>query len=221
MVAKLSVLSGITLYESDDLFESMQSMQDAVFFSAALRNLAMDFTRIANDVRLLSAGPTTGIAELTCPTVQPGSSIMPGKVNPVLAEMLNQAMYHIMGDDTTVNLCGAAGQFELNVMMPVIAHNLNEMMGVMIGAVRAFTDKLMAGLILNRERTESWLSRNPILVTALNPIIGYNNGAKVAKAALAEGKSVRQVVLEMGLMEADELDKALDAYAMTEGGIRG
>ena len=220
MVAKLSALTGISLYESDDLFESMQSMQDAVFFSAALRNLAMDFTRIANDVRLLSAGPTTGIAELTCPTVQPGSSIMPGKVNPVLAEMLNQAMYHCIGNDTTVNLCGAAGQFELNVMMPIIAHNLNEMMQVMIGSVGAFTEKLMAGLVVNRERTESWLSRNPILVTALNPIIGYNNGAKVAKMALAEGKSVREVVLELGLMEAAELDVALDAYAMTEGGIR-
>ena len=221
MIAKLSALTGWTLYESDDLFESMQSMQDAVFFSAALRNLAMDFTRIANDVRLLSAGPTTGIAELTCPTVQPGSSIMPGKVNPVLAEMLNQAMYHIMGSDMTVSLCGAAGQFELNVMMPMIAHHLNEMMQVMIGAARAFTDRLMAGLILNRERAESWLARNPILVTALNPIIGYDNGAKVAKRALAEGKSVRQVALEMGLMDADELDKALDAYEMTEGGIRG
>ncbi|MDE2949521.1 MAG: aspartate ammonia-lyase [Chloroflexota bacterium] len=220
MVAKLSALSGIKLYESDDLFESMQSMGDAVFFSAALRNLAMDFTRIANDVRLLSAGPTTGIAELTCPAVQPGSSIMPGKVNPVLAEMMNQAMYHVIGNDTTVNLCGAAGQFELNVMMPMIAHNLNEMMTVMIGAVRAFTEKLMAGLTLNRERTESWLERNPILVTALNPIIGYNNGALVAKKALAEGKSVRAVVLELGLMAAAELDAALDAYGMTEGGIR-
>lgn len=220
MVAKLSELTGIELYESDNLFESMQSMQDAVFFSAALRNLAMDFTRISNDVRLLSAGPTTGIAELTAPTVQPGSSIMPGKVNPVLAEMMNQSMYHIMGNDTTVNLCGAAGQFELNVMMPMISHNLNEMMQVMIGAVWAFTDKLVAGLILNREKTESWLSRNPILVTALNPIIGYNNGAKVAKMCLAQGKSVREVVLELGLMEADDLDDALNAYAMTEGGIR-
>jgi len=220
MVAKLADLSGLTLYESDDLFESMQSLQDAVFFSAALRNLAMDFTRIANDLRLLSAGPTTGIAELTCPPVQPGSSIMPGKVNPVLAEMLNQAMYHVMGNDTTVNLCGAAGQFELNVMMPIMAHNLNEMMQVMIGALGAFTEKLMAGLLLNRERAESWLARNPILVTALNPIIGYNNGAKVAKLALAQGKSVRAVVLELGLMDAAELDRALDAYAMTEGGIR-
>lgn len=219
MIKKLTKLSGIELYESDNLFESMQSMQDPVFFSAALRTLAMDFTRIANDVRLLSAGPTTGIAELTCPTVQPGSSIMPGKVNPVMAEMLNQAMYHVMGNDTAVNMAGAAGQFELNVMMPIISHNLSEMMQVMIGSVRAFTDKLMAGLILNRENAEGWLSKNPILVTALNPIIGYNNGAKVAKTSLAEGKSVRQVVLELGLMSEEELDKALDARKMTEGGI--
>jgi fumarate hydratase class II len=220
MVKKLAELSGIELYESDNLFESMQSMQDPVFFSAALRNVAMDFTRIANDVRLLSAGPTTGIAELTCPTVQPGSSIMPGKVNPVLAEMLNQSMYHVMGKDTTVNMAGAAGQFELNVMMPIMAHNLNEMMQVMIGSVRAFTDKLMVGLIVNRETAEGWLSRNPILVTALNPIIGYNNGAAVAKKSLAEGKSVKQVVLELSLMSEEELDVALDPRAMTEGGIR-
>lgn len=219
MVEKLSDLTGLTLYESDDLFESMQSMQDPVFFSGALRNLAMDFTRISNDVRLLSAGPTTGIAELTCPTVQPGSSIMPGKVNPVLAEMLNQAMYHVMGNDSAVNMSGAAGQFELNVMMPIISHNLNEMMQVMIGAVRAFTDKCMAGLVVNEDNTSRWLARNPILVTALNPIIGYLKGAEVAKKSLAENKTVREVVLEMGLMSEEDLDKALDAGGMTEGGI--
>ncbi len=221
MVAKLSELTGFELHESDDLFESMQSMQDPVFFSAALRNVAMDFTRIANDVRLLSAGPTTNIAELTCPTVQPGSSIMPGKINPVLAEMLNQAMYHVMGNDQTVNMSGMAGQFELNVMMPIISHNLNEMMQVMIGSVSAFTDKLMAGLTANEERAEHWLSRNPILVTALNPILGYNKGAEVAKKALAENKTVKQVVLEMGLMTEEEVDDALNARAMTEGGIAG
>lgn len=221
MVQVLSRLMDTELTESDDLFESMQSMQDAVFFSGALRTLANDFTRIANDVRLLSAGPTTGIAEMTCPTVQPGSSIMPGKVNPVLAEMLNQAMYHVMGNDTAVNMSGMAGQFELNVMMPIISHNLNEMMMVMIGSIQAFTDKLMDGLVLNAERTESWLARNPILVTALNPIIGYNNGAAVAKKSLAENKSVREVVLEMGLMNELDLEKALDVRSMTDGGIRG
>lgn len=219
MVKKLTQLTGIALYESDDLFESMQSMQDAVFFSSALRTTAQDLTRIANDIRLLSSGPTTGLAEITCPTVQPGSSIMPGKVNPVLAEMLNQAMFHVMGNDLTVMLCGQAGQLELNVMMPMIAHNLNEMMIVMIGAVRAFTERCISGLVANREQAEGWLARNPILVTALNPIIGYNNGAAVAKKSLAEGKSVRQVVLEMGLMTEDELDKALDPAQMTEGGI--
>lgn len=221
MVKKLTELTGITLYESDDLFESMQSMQDAVFFSSALRTMAQDFTRIANDLRLLASGPTTGLAEITMPTVQPGSSIMPGKVNPVLAEMLNQAMFHIMGNDHTVMLCGQAGQLELNVMMPMISHNLNEMMMVMIGAVNAFTDKAVKGLILNRERAEGWLANNPILVTALNPIIGYENGAMVAKKSLSEGKSVREVVLELGLMNEDDLATALNAYSMTEGGIVG
>jgi len=219
MVSKLSELTGQELYESDNLFESMQSMQDPVFFSGALRATAQDLTRIANDLRLLSSGPTTGLAEITMPTVQPGSSIMPGKVNPVLAEMLNQAMFHVMGNDHAVTMSAQAGQLELNVMMPIIAHNLNEMMIVMTGSVNAFTEKAVKGLILNRETAEGWLANNPILVTALNPIIGYNNGAQVAKKALAEGKSVRQIVLEMGLMEEAELDKALDAYQMTEGGI--
>ncbi|MCL4253213.1 MAG: aspartate ammonia-lyase, partial [Anaerolineae bacterium] len=129
--------------------------------------------------------------------------------------------YHVMGCDFTVMMCGQAGQLELNVMMPMISHNLNEMMIVMIGAVRAFTDKLVKGLILNQEQAERWLAKNPILVTALNPIIGYNNGAMVAKKALAENKSVREVVLELGLMKEEDLDKALDAYEMTKGGLQG
>ncbi|GIL08628.1 MAG: aspartate ammonia-lyase [Chloroflexota bacterium] len=221
MVRKITALTGITLYESDDLFESMQSMQDAVFFSGALRTLAQDLTRIANDIRLLSSGPTTGLAEITCPTVQPGSSIMPGKVNPALAEMLNMAMFHVMGCDLTVLLGAQAGQLELNVMMPIIAHNLFEMMHVMIGSVNAFTEKCVVGLIINREKAESWLTKNPILVTALNPIIGYLKGAEVAKKALAEDRSIREIVLELGYMDEAELDKALDAYAMTKGGIQG
>lgn len=219
MVRKITELTGITVYESDDLFESMQSMQDAVFFSGALRSAAQDFTRIANDIRLLSSGPTTGLAELTCPPVQPGSSIMPGKVNPVLAEMLNQAMFHVMGDDLTVTLCGQAGQLELNVMMPMIAHNLNEMMIVMTGAVRAFTDKLVVGLVANKAQAEGWLERNPILVTALNPVIGYLKGAEVAKKSLAENRSIREVVVELGYLSDEEARAALDARAMTEGGI--
>ncbi|MCY4023555.1 MAG: aspartate ammonia-lyase [Anaerolineaceae bacterium] len=220
MVATLSQFTGLTLYESDDLFESMQSMQDACFFSGALRVAAQDLTRIANDIRLLSSGPTTGLAEITCPPVQPGSSIMPGKVNPVLAEMLNMAMYHVMGNDLTVTLASQAGQLELNVMMPVIAHNLNEMMQVMTGSVNAFTEKCVAGLIVNRETAEGWLARNPVLVTALNPVIGYLKGAEVAKKALAEGRGIREVVVELGYLDEGEADAALDAGAMTRGGIR-
>lgn len=220
MVAKLSQLSGLELYESDDLFESMQSMQDAVHFSAALRTTAQDLARIANDIRLLASGPTTGLAELTCPPVQPGSSIMPGKVNPVLPEMLNMAMFHVMGNDLTVMLAGQAGQLELNVMMPIIAYNLFQSMDVMIGAVRAFTDKCVVGLVANRERAEGWLAKNPILVTALNPIIGYLKGAEVAKKALAENRSILDIVVELGYMTREEAEAALDARAMTEGGIR-
>jgi fumarate hydratase class II len=220
MVQKIAELTGITLHESDNLFESMQSMQDATFFSSALRTTAQDFTRIANDIRLLASGPTTGLAEITCPTVQPGSSIMPGKVNPVLAEMLNQAMFHIMGNDFTIMMASQAGQLELNVMMPIISHNLNEMIQVMIGSVNAFTEKCVVGLIINKDKAESWLAKNPILVTALNPIIGYIKGAEVAKKALAEGRGISEIVVELGYMTAEEAAEALDARAMTDGGIR-
>ena len=219
MVQTLSRLTGFVLYESDDLFESMQSMQDAVFFSGALRTLAQDLTRIANDFRLLSSGPATGLDEIRLPAVQPGSSIMPGKVNPVLAEMLNMAMFHVMGNDLTVMLAGQAGQLELNVMMPIIAHNLFEMMHVTIGAVNAFTDKCVVGVTANREKAEGWLAKNAILVTALNPIIGYQKGAEVAKKAMAENRSILDVVVELGYMSEADARRALDARAMTEGGI--
>ncbi len=221
MVATLSKLTGITLYESDNLFEGMQSLQDAAFFSSSLRTVAIELTRIANDFRLLASGPTTGLDELRLPTVQPGSSIMPGKVNPVLAEMLNMAMYHIMGNDLTVTMGAQAGQLELNVMMPIIAHNLFEMTHVMIGAVNAFTEKCVMNIEANEAKARGWLSNNPILVTALNSIIGYENGAKVAKTSLAEGRPIVDVVVDMGLMTREAAEAALDVYKLTEGGITG
>lgn len=219
MIKVLSKLTGLKLYESDDLFESMNSMQDAVFFSGALRTLAQDLIRIANDFRLLSSGPTSGLDEIRLPPVQPGSSIMPGKVNPVLAEMLNMAMFHVIGNDTCVLLAGQAGQLELNVMMPIIAHNLFEMMQVIIGSVNAFTDKCVVGLEAQPDKAALWLAKNPILVTALNPIIGYLKGAEVAKKAMAENKTVLEVVTQMGYMSEAEARAALDARQMTEGGI--
>ena len=165
-------------------------------FSASLRTLAITLIRIANDFRLLASGPSTGLDEIRLPPVQPGSSIMPGKVNPVLAEMLNMAMFHVIGCDTTVSLAAQAGQLELNVMMPIIAHNLFEMMQVVIGAVNAFTEKCVVGIQANREKAEGWLGRNAIVVTALNPLIGYSAGAALVKEALQRNLTIQEVALE-------------------------
>ncbi len=220
MVDTLSELTGLELFESDDLFESMQSMADAVDFSASMRTLAVTLDRIANDFRLLSSGPSTGLDEIRLPAVQPGSSIMPGKVNPVLAEMLNMACFHVMGNDLTVMLAGQAGQLELNVMMPIIAHNLFEMMQVLIGAVAAFTDRCVVGMQANPAKAEGWLAKNAILVTALNPVIGYLKGAEVAKEAMATNQTIKDVVVARGYLTAEEADLILDARKMTEGGIQ-
>lgn len=221
MVKRLSELLGQPLRESGDLFESMQSMADPADFSASLRTLCITLTRIANDFRLLSSGPTTGLDEIRLPAVQPGSSIMPGKVNPVLAEMLNMASFHVQGCDHTVALAAQAGQLELNVMMPIIAHNLFEMEHVLIGAINAFTQKCVVGVTANREKATGWLARNPILVTALNPVIGYLNGAAVAKESLATGKTIKEVVVEKGLLSGEQVDELIDARKMTDGGIQG
>jgi fumarate hydratase class II len=234
MVKTLSELTGLRLAESDNLFESMQSMADAVDFSAAMRTTALTLVRIANDFRLLASGPSTGLDEIHLPAVQPGSSIMPGKVNPVLAEMLDQAMFHVVGCDTTVALAAQAGQLELNVMMPVIAHELFEMMQVMIGAVSAFTERAVRGVTANAAKAEGWLAKNAIVVTALNPVIGYSQGAALVKEALARNASIRELALEKAaagtLQHRDgsrpvtpsEIESALsDLRKLTEGGIVG
>jgi fumarate hydratase class II len=232
MVEQLSKLTSLELYPADDLFESMQSMADIADFSASMRTLAITLTRIANDFRLLASGPATGLDELRLPPVQPGSSIMPGKVNPVLAEMLNMAMFHIQGCDHTVALAAQAGQLELNVMMPIIAHNLFEMMQVMIGSVSAFAEKCVRGLQANRLRAEGWLEKNAIIATALNPLIGYAAGAELVKEALSSGRNVRQVAIEKasaGKLRHRDEDRSVSVQEitaalgnmrrLTEGGI--
>lgn len=221
MIRRLNELTGLNVRSSDNLFESMQSMADPADFSAALNTLAITLTRIANDFRLLASGPTTGLDEIRLPAVQPGSSIMPGKVNPVLAEMLNMACYQVMGDHLTVSLAAAAGQLELNVMMPIIAYNLFQMMDVLVHAVSAFTTKCVVGIVANREKAEGWLAKSTVLVTALNPAIGYLKAAEVAKEAMARNVPIRQVVLEKGYLTPEQLDQILDVRAMTEGGIMG
>ena len=232
MVEKLSALTGLELQTSDNLFESMQSMADAVAFSAALRTLALTLIRIANDLRLLASGPATGLDEIRFPALQPGSSIMPGKVNPVMAEMLDMAMFYVVGCDTTVAMAAQAGQLELNVMMPVIAHSLFEAMQVIIGSVRTFTDNAIKGLLANREKAEGWLSRNAIIVTALNPLIGYAQGAQLVKESLARDVSIRELIVEKTKAGAlthrdddrpvrmDEVEAVLgNLRKLTEGGI--
>jgi len=234
MVKHLSALSGLRLEGSDNLFESMQSMADVADFSASLRTLAITLTRIANDFRLLASGPATGLDEIRLPAVQPGSSIMPGKVNPVMAEMLNMAMYHLQGCDLTISLAAQAGQLELNVMMPIIAHNLFEAMQVGIGSIQAFTEKCVIGLQANREKAEGWLARNAILVTALNPLIGYSAGAALVKEAANRNLTILEVALEKAQrgellhrdtgipVSADQIQNALsDLRRLTEGGMVG
>ncbi|MBF8285458.1 MAG: fumarate lyase, partial [Anaerolineales bacterium] len=232
MVARLSELTGLKLYPSDNLFESMQSMADAADFSAALRTTAITLVRIANDFRLLSSGPSTGLDEIRLPAVQPGSSIMPGKVNPVLAEMLDMAMFHVMGCDHTVALAAQAGQLELNVMMPIIAHNLFEAMQVMIGAVRAFTEKCVKGLAANPEKAEGWLAKNAIVATALNPLIGYLTAAELVKDAMKRNVTIREAAADRitaGTLKHKDTGQPLtladvdavlgDDRKLTEGGL--
>jgi aspartate ammonia-lyase len=234
MVQRLSELACLTLSTSDNLFESMQSMADAANFSAAMRTLAITLTRIANDFRLLASGPSTGLDEIQLPAVQPGSSIMPGKINPVMAEMLNMAMFHVQGCDLAVSLASQAGQLELNVMMPIIAHNLFEMMQVMIGAVSAFTQKCVEGIKANRDKAEGWLARNAIIATALNPLIGYNSSADLVKESIRRNISIREVAVEQAQagklvhikenrkVTPEEINQALkDLKHLTEGGIVG
>ncbi|MEN6410904.1 MAG: aspartate ammonia-lyase [Anaerolineaceae bacterium] len=232
MVTQLEKNTDITLFASENLFESMQSTADLVDFSASIRTLALTLIRIANDFRLLSSGPSTGLDEIRLPAVQPGSSIMPGKVNPVMAEMLDMAMFHVIGCDTTVALAGQAGQLELNVMMPIMAHNLFESMQISIGALRAFTQKCVMGIQANPVKAQGWLAKNAILVTALNPVIGYAAGAALVKEAIERDITIQQAAHEkaaQGLLlhresgepvTPGEVDAVFnDLRHFTEGGI--
>jgi len=221
MVDKLSQLTGIAFRSSGNLFETMQSTADFLDLSAALRTLAATLTRIANDLRLLASGPTTGLAEIILPAVQPGSSIMPGKVNPSMAEMLNMVCFQVMGNDLTIMACSQAGQLELNVMVPILAYNLLQSLGILTNGIRAFTGRCVRGIQADVARCQELAERSMGLATALNPYIGYAAAAEVAKEALSRGLSLRQVVLEKGYLTEEQLDAILDPFAMTQPGIPG
>jgi fumarate hydratase class II len=211
--------SGFHFKEAGDHFEAQGAKDATVMASGALKTVAVSMFKIANDIRFLGSGPTSGIAEIRIPSLQPGSSIMPGKVNPVMSEMMMQVSAQVIGNDAAVTWGGANGNFELNVMMPVIAHNLLESIRLLANASQVFADRCVAGIEANEQRARELVEKNAIIVTALNPHIGYDNGARIAKEAVATGRSVRELVLEAGLLSAEELDAALDLKSMTEGGI--
>ncbi|MHB1354598.1 MAG: aspartate ammonia-lyase [Anaerolineae bacterium] len=221
MIAKLCELTGISFMSSGNLFESMQSTADLLDLSTALRTLATTLIRICNDLRLLSSGPSTGLAEITLPALQPGSSIMPGKVNPVMPEMLTMVCFRVIGNDETIMLASQAGQLELNVMIPIIAYSLLQSIEILSNGLQAITCKCVVGIQANSERCQRYAEHSSGLATALNAYIGYQAAAKVAQEALARGGSLRQVVLEHNYLDAEQLDNILDARAMTEPGIPG
>jgi len=206
--------------EAEDHFEAQGSKDALVMASGALRTIAVSLFKIANDIRFLGSGPTSGISEIKIPALQPGSSIMPGKVNPVMSEMIMQVTAQVVGNDMAVVWGGANGNFELNVMMPVMAHNVLESVSLLTNACDTFRERCVDGIEANQARAQELVEKNAIIVTALNPHIGYDNGAKIAKEAVASGRSVKELVLEAGLMTEEELEDALDIKKMTEGGLR-
>jgi aspartate ammonia-lyase len=220
MIQDLSLELGIDFRMADDYFEAMQSLRPFVELSGAIRGLAQDFIRIANDLRLLSSGPKTGLAEIALPAVQPGSSIMPGKVNPVMAEMLDMVCFQVIGCDLTVLLAAQAGQLELNVMMPVVAFNLLHEIEIFRNAVDAFARFCVAGIKADEARCRELAESSMSIVTVLNPHIGYAAAAEVAKEYLASGKSIAQIVLEKGLLTKARLDQIFELHRMTEPGIK-
>jgi aspartate ammonia-lyase len=221
MVGHLQQVSGLELREGRDRIQLMQSMGDIATFSGALRAYVLDLNKIANDIRLLASGPRTGLAEIVLPAVQPGSSIMPGKVNPSIAEMVNQVCYQALGLDLTVAIAAEAGQLELNVMMPVITHNLVFALTIVGNASRIFAERCVDGIEADAAQCAYWLERSPALVTALAPKIGYAEAAKLAKEAVATGLTVKQLLEKKQLLPKEELDEVLDLRAMTEIGVPG
>ena len=219
VIALMAERTGYPFREAADHFEAQGAKDAVVMASGVLKTIAVSLFKIANDIRFLGSGPTSGIAEIKIPDLQPGSSIMPGKVNPVMSEMMMQVAAQVIGNDSTVTWSGANGNFELNVMMPVMAHNLLESVGLLANAARTFAARCVDGIEVNAGRVQELLERNAVIVTALNPHIGYDNGARIVKQAVATGRSVRELVLESGLMTEEELDAALDLRKMTRGGI--
>jgi fumarate hydratase, class II len=220
-IGKLSEMTGLDFVEASNHFEAQGAKDAVVFASGALNTLAVALMKIANDIRWLASGPTSGLAEITLPAVQPGSSIMPGKVNPVMSEALMMVCAQVMGNHLTVTVAGQHGNFELNVMMPVMANSFLQSVEILTRSCDAFREKAVEGIGANRDRCRELLEKNPAIATALNAYIGYDQASSVAKEAAANLESVRDVVKRRGLLADDQLDEVLDVREMTEPGIPG
>jgi fumarate hydratase, class II len=220
VIGRLARELELPLAEAPDHFAAHGARDALVQLSGALRTLAVALVKIGNDIRWMASGPRTGLAEIRLPDLQPGSSIMPGKVNPVLVEAMTQVSAQVIGNDATVAFAGSQGNFELNVYLPVIARNLLESIRLLSSVTRLFADRCVAGIEADVERCRAYAESSPSLGTSLNPFIGYEKAAEIAKESMRTGRSVRELVVERGLLSEDEVDKALDVLGMTRGGIR-
>lgn len=215
----LSLQTGLTFKPADNYYTALSSQDVAVELSGQLKTTAVSLMKIANDLRWMNSGPLTGLAEIALPALQPGSSIMPGKVNPVIPEAVTMVCAQVIGNDTTITLAGQSGNFQLNVMLPVIGYNLLQSIELLANGARLLGDQAIAGFTVNQERLQQQLGRNPILVTALNAVIGYEKGAQIAKTAYAQRRPVMEVAREMTDLTEDELARLLDPAGLTQGGI--
>ena len=217
----LSQQMGIAFRSTDNHFEAMSCQDTAVELSGQMKTGAVSLLKIANDLRWMNSGPLAGLGEIELPALQPGSSIMPGKVNPVIPEAVAMAAAQVIGNDTTITVAGQSGNFQLNVMLPVIVHNLLQSIEILSNSSKLMADSAIAGFTVNEDRVRAALQRNPILVTALNHLIGYDKGAEIAKRAYREGRSIIDVAAEHTDLSREELESLLDAAALTRGGIKG
>jgi fumarate hydratase class II len=216
---RLADITSVPFVRSRNLFASLSSQDATVEMSGQLKAVAAALMKVANDLRWMNSGPQAGLAEIALPALQPGSSIMPGKVNPVVPEAVTMVCAQVIGNDVTITIGGQSGNFQLNVMLPVIAYNLLQSVALLASAARVLADKAIDGFVVNEPHVTGLVNRNPILVTSLNPVIGYETGARIAKRAYAEGRTVREVAAEMTDLPAEALDRLLDGRRMTEGGI--
>ena len=217
----LKEITGLNLRQSENMIDATQNVDALVGVSSVLKTAAVNLSKIASDLRLMSSGPRAGLNEIDLPAVQPGSSIMPGKVNPVIPEVVNQVAYQIIGNDQVISMAAEAGQLELNVMQPVLVYNLFQSIEMLENALETFIDNCIVGIKANRKRCRELVERSVGIITAINPHVGYETASRIVKRALEEERSVKDIILEEGILSADELEKILNPYEMTEPGIAG